>query len=107
MKQYLYLFTRQDICPEQQLVQTAHVAYQLGLNTNKKDLDEDIAVNFVCVGVRNLAGLDGVLKILKQFGYDFTVFREPHFNDEMTSIATHPIPEIDRGPLLAFNLLKF
>lgn len=103
MKRYAYFFTRQDISPEQQLVQTAHAAMKLGFNlTNKENPDDTY---FAVIGVRNLAALEAVGEILSKFGYQYECFLEPDMDNEITSIAVHPIAEDERGPLLAFNLL--
>ena len=106
MKKYLYIFTRQDIFKEYQLVQSSHVAYKLG-SVLGKDADADHTY-FTCVGVRNLEALLAVEKILFAFGIKYEYFIEPDLNGgEMTAIAVHPIDEDKRDILLAFNLLKF
>ncbi len=127
MNNYAYFFTRQDISPEQQIVQTAHAALQLGVNSQRwtgKDWDEttkDVGMRdhvrpdeivaeetyFTVVGVRNLKALEAVMSILRQFKFRFEAFNEPDLNGgEITSIAVYPIPETEKGPLEAFNLLK-
>lgn len=35
MKYYTYIFVRQDLSPEQQVVQAAHVAMQMGVNSQR------------------------------------------------------------------------
>ena len=118
MKYYSYFFTRQDISPEQQLVQTAHAAFLLGVRSQRQD---DSSMNpiqlsnetidpeetyFTVVGVRNQSSLLAVIEILEKFEIDYEVFNEPDMGNEYTSIGVYPIPETERGPLLAFNLLK-
>ena len=119
-KYYAYFFTRQDLSPEQQLVQTAHAALKMGYYSNyakkaeegketipyrSSDMNPD-ETYFTCVGVRNLDALEGVRMILDKFGYGYEVFIEPDIGNEITSIALYPVAEYNRGPLLAFNLLK-
>lgn len=120
MRYYSYFFTRQDISPEQQLVQTAHVALKLGVMAPKsmeKDVDFEVTVPaiydinpdetyFTCVGVRNEQALYAVIQILEEFGYDHEVFREPDMENQITAIAVYPISELSKGPLEAFNLLR-
>jgi hypothetical protein len=120
MNYYSYFFTRQDISPEQQLVQTAHVALKLGVNSHsksRKDVDFEVKVPsvdkidpdqtyFTCVGVRNEDALYAVIQILEEFGFEHEVFREPDMNNEITAIAVYPISELMKGPLEAFNLLR-
>lgn len=126
MKIYSYFFTRQDISPEQQIVQTAHAAFQLGVqsqrwtqedwNETREDkiqphllpqLIDSFTTHFTVVGVRNLEALNAVEQILDKFGFRYEVFYEPDLNQgENTAIAVYPIAETSRGPLLAFNLLN-
>ena len=102
-RKYVYFFTRQDISPEQQVVQTAHVALKLGCVFGA-DIKPD-ETYFTVVGVRNQEALLAAMRILIAFEFPFTDFVEPDMGGELTSIATTPIDEDKRGPLLAFNLL--
>lgn len=126
MKTYAYFFTRQDISPEQQIVQTAHAALQLGVNSQRwtmnqwnetredktqphllPDLIKPEDTHFTVVGVRDLVALLAVEDILNKFGYRYEKFFEPDINGgTYTSIAVYPIVETARGPLMAFNLLN-
>jgi hypothetical protein len=118
MKHYAYFFTRQDISPEQQVVQTAHAAFQLGVNSQRwidnppanQQVHADVKAEetyFAVVGVRNLDGLNAVQKILDKFHIKYEVFFEPDLNNgENTSIAVYPIQEDKRDILLAFKLLS-
>lgn len=118
---YTYFFTRQDIFPEYQLVQTAHVALKMGYNAAKewdsgmeetlhphqiKEFNPDNTY-FTCVGVRNVDALNAVADILDKFGFKYEVFVEPDIGNEMTSIAVYPVHEDHKGVLQAFNLLRF
>lgn len=113
MKNYVYIFTRQDISPEQQLVQSAHVALKLGFNAAPWFNTQSTAwlnpddTYFTVVGVRNLEGLQAAVDILMAYDFKFEAFAEPDIGGELTSVATYPIPEDGRGVLLAFNWLKF
>lgn len=118
MKHYAYFFTRQDISPEQQIVQTAHAAFALGVKSQiyegqppkHQQVMDDVNPDetyFTLVGVRNLDGLRAVQKILDKFGFKYETFFEPDLNKgEITSIAVYPVEETHRDILLAFNLLK-
>ena len=118
MKHYAYFFTRQDISPEYQVVQTAHAAFQLGVNSqrwkakppeNQQVMDDVHGEDtyFTVVGVRNMAALNAVEMILEKFDIQYEMFFEPDLNGgEYTSIAVYPIAEDKKGPLDAFNLLK-
>lgn len=123
MKYYSYFFTRQDLSPEQQIVQTAHAAFQLGIQSQrvidngKSDpnfvpclINEQIdpaETYFTVIGVRDLAALTAVERILEKFGYRYEKFFEPDLKDgEFTSIGVYPVSEYHRDVLMAFNLLK-
>jgi hypothetical protein len=124
VKYYAYFFTRQDISPEQQIVQTAHAAFQLGVHSqrviDKKTAEGDGYVpcqfneqvtpeetHFTIIGVRDLGALNAVERILAEFGYRFEKFYEPDLKDgEYTAIGVYPISEYHRDVLMAFNLLK-
>jgi len=122
VKYYSYFFTRQDMSPEQQVVQTAHAALKLGVNSQrifddgKADSSVPYMANeginpdetyFTVIGVRDLAALNAVERILQKFKYKYEKFVEPDLNDgEATSIAVYPIEENQRDVLMAFNLLR-
>lgn len=124
MKYFTYIFTRQDISPEQQIVQSAHATFQLGVNSQRvftqKTAEGDVTMpylvnegivaeetHFTLVGVRSLGALNAVISILEKFGYKYEAFFEPDLNNgEITSVAVYPISEYMKGPLEAFNLLK-
>jgi hypothetical protein len=120
VKYYSYFFTRQDMSPEQQIVQTAHAALKLGVNSQRvsalppgntyiehmgfQHINPD-ETHFVVVGVRNLEALNAVSTILGVFDYRYEVFYEADMDSEPTSIAVYPIASSLRGPLAAFNTL--
>lgn len=125
MKHYSYFFTRQDMSPEQQVVQTAHAAFQLGVHSQRiietptkaegdnfvpAQVNEQIdptETYFTVIGVRDLGALNAVERILEKFGYRYEKFFEPDLKDgEYTSIGVYPISEFHRDVLMAFNLLK-
>ena len=124
MKHYAYFFTRQDMSPEQQIVQTAHAAFQLGVHSQRAIFEKTASgdgyvscqfndkvvpeqTHFTLIGVRDAGALYAVERILQKFGYRYEKFFEPDLKDgEFTSIAVYPISEYDRDVLMAFNLLK-
>jgi len=124
MKYYAYFFTRQDISPEQQIVQTAHAAFQLGVQSQRANIDSKSAgdgfvpalfneqVNaaetyFTVIGVRDQGALLAVERILQKFGYRYEKFFEPDLKDgEFTSIGVYPIAADHRDVLMSFNLLS-
>jgi hypothetical protein len=103
-KKYIYIFTRQDMIPEQQIVQSAHATLLLGKYLDKEEDPNNIY--FTLIGVRNLEALNAVEEILFKFAFKYEAFVEPDIGFQKTSIAVYPIDEAARGPLMAFNLLK-
>lgn len=112
MKYYSYIFVRQDMSTEHQVVQCGHVCMQMGFEYNLGEFDKwgglPSNVHFVVVGIRNEKSLEAVEQILYKFDYEYETFMDdtPFGKIQATAVATHPIPEDKRGPLLAFNLLK-
>lgn len=104
IRYYSYFFTRQDISPEYQLVQTAHAALELG-NQLKPEQVKDL--HFTCCGVVDLEGLYQVQNVLDLLGYHYVAFREPDIGNELTAIAVEPIAENKRGILRNYKLLTF
>ena len=102
-RHYTYIFVRQDISPEQQLVQAAHVALVLG---SKLKPDQVKNLYFAVIGIPNLKGFCSVMKQLGKLNIDFTTFYEDDLGDEMTAIATYPIHHKDRGELLEYKKLS-
>lgn len=106
--EYVYVFTRQDISPEQQLVQSAHVTLELGNKLNGKGVE---GLYFCVVGVPDLNKLREVEKTLIDSKIEHVGFNEPdiHWSKslQLTSIATYPIMNRDRIKFIEFNKLKF
>lgn len=124
-KYYSYFFTRQDMSPEQQIVQTAHAAMCMGVWSQRVVNNSTASENttpivpyqvqnevvpentyFTVIGVRNEPALESVMRILDHFGYRYEAFCEPDMGGTITSVALYPISEYHRDVLLAFDLLK-
>lgn len=101
---YSYFFTRQDIYPEYQLVQTAHAALELG---TKLSSDQSKNLHFTCCGVDDLYQLEKVEEMLNTLKHDYVVFREPDIGNTKTAIGVYPIVEHKKGLLKNYKLLQF
>ncbi len=108
-KYYTYVFVRQDITPEQVVVQAAHATMVAGAEAykNRSILPPTSTVNFVVVGVPTEAELWNTAKILKGESISFETFRESDMNHQTTALATHPIRWDKRANLLDYPLLTF
>jgi hypothetical protein len=104
---YTYVFVRQDISPEYQLVQAAHATMALG----KVLAPEHDPHNtyFTVVGVPDPSELKAVEMLLKANNFPYEKFIEPDIKtgSQVTAIATHPIHWAARRPLKGFPLLSF
>jgi hypothetical protein len=102
---YTYVFVRQDISPEYQLVQAAHATMALG-QALAPDQDAHNTY-FTVVGVPDGKSLTDVIPMLKANGFPYVAFVEPDIGNQITAIATHPIHWAARRPLKGFPLLSF
>lgn len=104
-KPYSYIFVRQDIKPEQQLVQTAHCTMVLGSKLSHLDCSK---IHFVIMGCKDLNELRKRMNFMVERDIRFEVFAEPDINNEPTAIASYPITSIaERKKFARFKLLKF
>ena len=109
-KHYVYIFVRQDISHEQQLVQSSHVALLLGSRLgrkiqNKYNVDD---LYFAIIGVPHLKDFVQVQQDLGELPYE--LFYEPDIGNQLTAIATYPIhykDPIRKKKLAKYKLLKF
>ena len=102
---YTYVFVRQDLSPEYQLVQAAHATMVLG---QKMPSNFDARKTyFTVIGVPNEWELKEVKRILNENGFPFEEFIEPDIGNEITAVATHPIHWLKRKQLKNYSLLTF
>ncbi len=99
-----YFFIRQDISPEQQAVQGMHVSLELGNCLTRR---ETLGLNFVTCGVPDLQGLESIEMYLIHNEVPFVLYRDSHFNNEITAIATFPVCSAKRELFKFGKLLRF
>lgn len=102
--EYIYIFVRQDLSREQQLVQASHATLVLGNKLKRDDVSE---LYFTVIGIPQLIDFKNVIKSLNAHGTKYETFYEPDQGNTLTAIATHPIPKDQRGKLKDFKLLRF
>ena len=88
MKKYAYFITRTDMSKSQQLVQTAHVALELGVMLTPREANH---LFFCNLAVPYLDDLYDVMDKLHDANIEYVVYRDSYYNDEITAIATFPI----------------
>ena len=97
IRQYMYMFVREDLSPSQQIVQAAHASALIG-ETYHAD------TNIVLFGSKSEADLKSHADHLSRHGIEFEMFFEPDIN-QYTAIATQPLVGDSRKPMRKFKLL--
>ncbi len=95
----VYVFVRLDLTHPQQVVQACHAC--LGLT---RPVDEVPSV--IVIGIKSEEKLKGVIEYLKSINLDFSEFREPDLDNQLTAVATEPVREADKGLFRRYQLLK-
>lgn len=108
-RHYVYIFVRQDMSPEYQLVQAAHASAKMGqrLGSNGIDQGKFDELYFSVIGVPDLPALAKALEDFKQRGIKTHTFIEPDVGNVMTAFASEPVWSHDRKGLLAYKRLVF
>lgn len=101
MKQYVYVFVRQDIPLQQQLVQSNHATLSLASHYGIEGIP-----NIVAIGVPDQAGLEEACAILSANQIPHWRWEEPDFDYGFTAIATAPISGDQRLCLAHYSLWK-
>ena len=102
---YSYIFVRQDISPEYQLVQAAHAAMVLGYNLGEEHNPRE--TYFAVCGVENSKELLSTAIHLESNNFLYESFIEPDIGNQITAIATYPIHWNDRQALRKYKKLTF
>lgn len=106
-RKYVYIFVRQDLSPEYQLVQAAHAAAKMGHRTGSMPNEKFDQLYFSVIGVPDLAALAAAQKDFADRGHKTHAFIEPDIGNVMTAFASEPIYMNERKGLLAYKRLKF
>ena len=97
-RQYMYLFTRQDLPLPQQIVQTAHAAAYIGERYHAD-------TNIVLCGCPDEVKLKDIADYLASKNIEHECFYEPDI-DAYTAIATQPLVGDLRKPMRKFRLMQ-
>lgn len=97
---HIYVFCRKNLTTSQQAVQAGHALLEL---TNKVEMEHHPSSVFIVV--KSEEKLKMVLKELIDNNINFSIFREPDLNNEITSVATEPLFDDKRDLLKRFQLL--
>lgn len=99
---YIYIFIRNDLSKEQQIIQSAHAIYKTCLLVKSNDTT---VPNIVLIDVSSEDELFEVREYLKRNGIKYEMFYEPDIRAN-TAIATYPLIGDTRTPLLSFDTMK-
>lgn len=81
-----------------------HVSLELGNCLTRR---ETLGLNFVTCGVPDLQALENIETYLVQNEVPFVLYRDSHFFNEITAIATFPVEANQRALFKFAKLLKF
>jgi len=102
---YIYLFTREDLSKQQQIIQTSHathvMSYRVGMCNDRHD---SIRANAVLIGAKSEEHLLEIKQYLDEKEIENEIFYEPDIS-AYTAIATYPLKGKDRIPLRKFNTM--
>jgi hypothetical protein len=102
---YVYIFVRQDMSKEYQVVQSSHVALKLGAELTKNDIETD-NLYFVVCGADDLEHLQGIKEHIQSYT-NYVEFIEPDLSNETTALATYPIDSNRKNVFKNYKLLKY
>ena len=89
MTTYIYTFIRNDLSPEQRIVQIGHACYEAG-----KKFNDDVGIsNLVLLHTENEDELTDAACRLDMEGIEYFMFYEPDNTTGYTAICTRPITE--------------
>lgn len=94
--------TRRDLLPAQQAVQASHAAIEISRTSPRLFHPQPNLI--VCV-VDDEAALYQLASRLSQSQIPYTLWREPDWNNELTSLATLPLADKQRRLLRGLTLL--
>lgn len=116
---HAFFIVRQDIIPEQQLVQVGHAALKLGFSLGfqaayhrfSDDSEEPLVdpneLNFVVCGVKSKEEVEGAANYIYSCGHSIHKFYEPDIGDEVTAVASGPVKSHKRSFMKRYKRLRF
>lgn len=98
---HIYVLVRDDLPPEQKVVQCGHALFELAKKNNEH-------ASFVVLSGGTEQSLKNAMSHLVDNGISFKIFREPMspYSGSITAIATEPLDGSRRLLLRGYNLLR-
>jgi hypothetical protein len=101
---YTFIFVRQDLNKEIQVVQSSHAALVLGHKLKEHDPHK---LNFVICGAKDLTELNDIKNHIACEGIETVEFTEPDLNNEITAIASFPMTVSKKRCMRRYKILKY
>lgn len=109
-RHYVYIFVRQDIIPEQQAVQAAHVTMVAGERMSGKRFNNKpfnpSSTHFVLIGVPDEAGVVEASRLSDLGGIPNHLFYEEDMGNQVTAMCTDVVTHDKRATFREYGLLK-
>lgn len=87
----LYIVTRKDLTPGQQISQSLHVFREFVNQYNEIENDWYNNSNYICIlSANDESHLNDIIEKCMLNKVKFSIFKEPDYNDSITSIAIEP-----------------
>jgi hypothetical protein len=96
----MYIFIREDLIPEQMIVQASHAAHMVGCAQKDKEIP-----HVVLIGAKDVNEIIDISGWLSRENIAHEMFYEPDIG-EYTAIATHSLRGPERIPFVDFETLK-
>lgn len=101
---YTFIFVRQDLSREQQVVQSNHATLVLG----SKLIDYDpTKLNFVLCGAKDLHEIEQIKASVNWNGIETVEFTETDLNNEVTAIASFPMSVSKKRCMRRYKILTY
>ena len=100
----IYVFVRRDLSSPQRVVQVGHCLIEV----QKKFPYQGDHPYLIVMGMKSEKSLRNVLDFLQERGIMGVEFREPDRDNELTAVATQPLPKTEETKRIfkKFQLLK-
>jgi len=100
---YFYIFVRQDVPLEQQIIQTNHATQQM---MEKFPVAKDFIPYTVLIGLPNAVWMDSVIRHLKNLNIDHVAFLDTDFDFGVAATVTVPLEDDQRQALRHYPLYR-
>lgn len=87
MTSYIYTFIREDISPEQRIVQIGHACYEAG----KSFRDNCGISNLILLSAQDEKDIKSIMRKMDRRGIEFYAFYEPDNEMGYSAICTRPV----------------